>query len=74
MLCKKARERQSTLMLLHLDTQYIGNIEVYDKDHPLILAADLVANYLAYQLKHLPTTAPSSIAGWELEQLVWGVG
>jgi hypothetical protein len=60
-----------------LDTQFIGNIEVFGKDHPLILAADLVANYLAHHLKKIPPyaplNAPSSIAGWALEKLVWGV-
>jgi hypothetical protein len=60
-----------------LDTQFIGGIHVMGKAHPLILAADIVTNYLAYHLKQLPSdaplNAPSSIAGWVLEDRVWGV-
>ncbi len=60
-----------------LDTQFIGGIHVIGKAHPLILAADIVTNYLAYHLTHLPSdaplNAPSSIAGWVLKDRVWGV-
>lgn len=60
-----------------LDTRFIGGIHVIGKAHPLILAADIVTNYLAYHLKQLPSNAPlnapSSIAGWVLEDRVWGV-
>jgi hypothetical protein len=60
-----------------LDTKYIGGIHVIGKAHPLVLAADIVTNYLAHHLKQLPPNAPlnapSSIAEWELEDRVWGV-
>jgi hypothetical protein len=60
-----------------LDTRFIGNIHVLGKAHPLILAADIVTNYLVYHLKQLPSdaplNAPSSIVGWVLEDRVWGV-
>jgi hypothetical protein len=60
-----------------IDTQYLGGIHVVGKEHPLVLAADIVANHLAYHLGQLPPDAPlntpASIAGWRLEGLVWGV-
>ncbi len=60
-----------------LDTKFIGGIHVVGKAHPLILAADMVTNYLAHHLKQLPTdaplNAPSSIASWALRDRVWGV-
>lgn len=60
-----------------LDTAFIGGIYVVGKAHPLVLAADIVANYLAYHLRNLPPdaplNAPSSIAGWALGDRVWGV-
>ncbi|MGO9047645.1 MAG: hypothetical protein ACLQFW_12275 [Xanthobacteraceae bacterium] len=60
-----------------LDTKYIGGIHVIGKAHPLVLAADIVTNYLAHHLKQLPPNAPlnapSSIAEWELEDRVWSV-
>lgn len=60
-----------------IDTQYLGGIYVIGKEHPLVLAADIVTNYLAHHLGQLgtdaPLNAPSSIAGWELAERVWGV-
>lgn len=60
-----------------IDTKFIGPIRVMGKDHPLILAADIVANHLAHHLRQLPPqaplNAPSSIAGWAFEERVWGV-
>jgi hypothetical protein len=60
-----------------LDTQYIGSVHVVGKDHPLVLAADIVANLLNYHLKQLPAdaplNAPSSVKDWVLEDRVWGV-
>jgi hypothetical protein len=60
-----------------IDTQYLGGIYVIGKEHPLVLAADIVTNYLAHHLAQLgpdaPLNAPSSIEGWELAQRVWGV-
>lgn len=60
-----------------IDTMYVGNITVVGKDHPLVLAVDIVTNYLAYHLKSLPPdaplNAPLSVAEWELKDRVWGV-
>ena len=60
-----------------IDTKFIGGIHVVGKVHPLILAADIVTNYLAYKLRSLPAdaplNAPSSIEGWVLRDRVWGV-
>ena len=60
-----------------VDTEFIGGIHVVGKEHPLILAADIVTNYLAHHLKQLPDdaplNAPSSIDGWVLQDCVWGV-
>jgi hypothetical protein len=60
-----------------IDTKFIGGIHVVGKDHPLVFAADIVANHLAHQLGKLPPdaplNAPSSVAGWVLESRVWGV-
>jgi hypothetical protein len=60
-----------------LDTKFIGGIHVIGKAHPLILAADIVANHLAHHLGQLPPdarlTAPSSVDGWVLQDRIWGV-
>lgn len=60
-----------------VDTEYLGDLRVVGKSHPLVLAADIVTNYLHYHLKKLPPDAPlhapSSIAGWRLAERVWGV-
>jgi hypothetical protein len=60
-----------------IDTKFIGGIHVIGKEHPLVLAVDIVTNHLAHHLKRLqsnaPLNAPSSIAGWALEDRVWGV-
>lgn len=60
-----------------IDTKFIGGIHVLGKEQPLILAADIVTNYLAHHLKQLPDNAPlnapSSIDGWGLQDRVWGV-
>lgn len=60
-----------------IDTKFVGGIHVMGKEHPLVLAADIVTNYLAHHLSTLPPdaplNAPSSIAGWELAGRVWGV-
>jgi hypothetical protein len=60
-----------------VDTKFIGGVHVMGKAHPLILAVDIVTNHLAHHLGQLPAdaplSAPSSIAGWVLEDRVWGV-
>lgn len=60
-----------------INTKFIGGIHVVGKEHPLILAADIVTNHLAHHLKKLqnnaPLNAPSSIDGWVLQDRVWGV-
>lgn len=60
-----------------IDTKFIGPIQVIGKDHPLVLAADIITNHLAHHLRQLPPqaplNAPSSIAGWVLGDRVWGV-
>jgi hypothetical protein len=60
-----------------LDTKFIGEIQVVGKAHPLVLAADIVANHLAHHLGRLPASsplhAPSSVEGWVLRDRVWGV-
>ena len=60
-----------------LDTQHLGNLHVVGKSDPLILAADIVTNSLNDHLRRLPSDAflnrPSSIDGWELEFMVYGV-
>lgn len=60
-----------------IDTKFIGGIHVVGKEHPLILAADIVTNHLAHHLKKLsddaPLNAPPSIDGWVLQDRVWGV-
>ncbi len=60
-----------------VDTKFIGGIHVIGKAHPLVLAADIVTNYLAHHLGKLPADAPlhapSSVEGWVLEGRVWGV-
>jgi hypothetical protein len=60
-----------------IDTTYLGGVHVVGKEHPLVLAADIVANYLGHHLGELPPTAPlnspASISGWRLEERVWGV-
>jgi hypothetical protein len=60
-----------------IDTKYLGNVHVVGKDHPLVLAADIVSNHLYRHLGNLPSNAPlnapTSIAGWRLEERVWRV-
>ena len=60
-----------------VDTRYVGAVQVVGKDHPLVLAADLVANHLNNPLRQLdgqaPLHAPSSVRGWALADRVWGV-
>lgn len=60
-----------------IDTRYVGGIHVVGKDHPLVFAADIVANHLHHHLRGLPAdaplNAPSSISGWALRDRVWGV-
>ena len=60
-----------------VDTKFIGGIHVLGKAHPLVLAADIVANHLAHHLKQLPAdaplNAPSSVEGWVLRDRAWGV-
>lgn len=60
-----------------IDTKFVGKIQVMGKEHPLVLATDVVTNYLAHHLKKLPPDAPvnspRSVTGWVLEEQVWGV-
>lgn len=60
-----------------IDTAYLGGVHVVGKEHPLILAADIVANHLCHHLGKLgpnsPLNTPASISGWRLEERVWGV-
>jgi len=59
-----------------LDTQFFGELCIAGKRHPLVLAADIVANSLLRHLEKLPFTAhlnaPESIRNWELKEQVWG--
>lgn len=58
-----------------LEAKHIGNLSVVGKSDPLILAVDMVANHLWRHLTQLSPkaqlNAPSSIAGWRLEDRVW---
>lgn len=60
-----------------LETKYVGEIAVVGKNNPMVLAADIVANYLHKHLSGLgddaPLHRPSSVASWELGERVWGV-
>jgi hypothetical protein len=60
-----------------IDVTRVGEVLVVGKTDPLVLVADLVANSLHRHLRGLPfdaaLNAPASIAGWSLEDLVWGV-
>lgn len=60
-----------------VDTKYLGDIRVIGKSHPLVLAADIVANHLHHHLSQMPADAPlhhpASIADWRLRDRVWGV-
>lgn len=60
-----------------VDTEFLGDLHVVGKAHPLVLAADIVTNSLHHHLRQLPPDAPlhapSSIAGWRLAERVWGV-
>jgi hypothetical protein len=59
-----------------LDTRYLGGVRVVGKHHPLVLAADIATNHLYHHLSQLtdgaPLNAPTSLAGWRLEELVIG--
>ena len=59
-----------------LNTRFLGQLRVAGKRDPLILATDMVANSLYDHLAGLPAVAylnrPQSIAGWELENRVYG--
>ena len=59
-----------------LNTRFLGHLCVAGKRDPLILATDIVANSLYDHLVGLPDEAylnrPQSIAGWELEDRVYG--
>lgn len=60
-----------------INTKYLGGLHIVGKAHPLVFAADVVANHLAHHLGNLPPDHPlnaqSSISGWALESRVWGV-
>lgn len=57
-----------------IDITHLGSITVVGKNHPLVFAADIVANSLNRHLLSLapnaPLHAPSSIERWVLAQLV----
>ena len=59
-----------------LHTRFLGELRVAGKLDPLVLATDTVANSLHDHLVGLPAKAylnrPQSIAGWELEDRVYG--
>ena len=59
-----------------LHTRYLGQLRVAGKLDPLMLATDTVANSLYDHLVSLPAEAylnrPRRIAGWELEDRVYG--
>ena len=59
-----------------LHTRFLGELRVAGKRDPLVLATDIVANSLYDHLVGLPAEAylnrPQSIAGWELEDRVYG--
>ena len=59
-----------------LHTRFLGELRVAGKLDPLVLATDTVANSLYHHLVGLPAKAylnrPQSIAGWELEDRVYG--
>ena len=59
-----------------LNTRFLGQLRVAGKRDPLSLATDIVANSLYDHLAGLPADAflnrPRTIAGWELEDRVYG--
>lgn len=59
-----------------LHTRFLGELGIAGKLDPLVLATDTVANSLYDHLVGLPAEAylnrPQSIAGWELEDQVYG--
>ena len=59
-----------------LHTRFLGELHVAGKLDPLVLATDIVANSLYDHLMSLPASAylnrPQSIAGWELQDRVYG--
>ena len=59
-----------------LHTRFLGELHVAGKLDPLVLATDIVANSLYDHLLSLPASAylnrPQSIAGWELQDRVYG--
>jgi hypothetical protein len=60
-----------------LDVRRVGSLKVVGKDDPLTFAIDVIVNALNDHLSALnanePLNAPSSIAGWALEDRVRGV-
>ncbi|MHB2210617.1 hypothetical protein [Methylobacterium sp. CM6257] len=59
-----------------LDAVHLGTVRVVGKNDPLVLATDITANALLYHLSSLtPDThlnRPESVAGWVLEERVYG--
>ena len=66
---------QATNVDFQLEATHIGDLSIVGKSDPLVLAVDMVANHLWRHLVQLPPeaqlNAPSSIAGWSLEDRVW---
>ena len=60
-----------------LNTRFLGELRVVGKEDPLLLAADIVANSLYGHLLNLSPGARlnslTSIRGWTLESMVFGV-
>lgn len=69
-------QMQAPELARSLTPQYLGTLDLADKNDPLLLAADMVANSLFRHLSDLPLehqlNAPSSISGWALEDRVHG--
>ena len=59
-----------------MNTRLLGQLRVAGKQDLLILATDMVANSLYDHLAGLPAVAylnrPQSIAGWKLQDRVYG--
>ena len=66
---------QATNVDFRLEAAHIGDLSIIGKSDPFILVADMVANHLWRHLTKLPPeaqlNAPSSVAGWCLEDRVW---
>ena len=60
-----------------LDAKHLGALDILGKVDPLVFATDTVVNALNDHLSSLAPdqrlNAPSSIAGWVLEDRVYGV-